>query len=173
MGYYRAALAAADSGDLTAARRLARISIASGEGAPSAVRLLDLLAQQTQGAGTNAGMPAATAAAAVTAAADTTTTTATTATVAATTTTAATAAAAADTTKMLRELTENRQYRKALKIRLPESSANRTIRGMLYALLNRRRRARKEFAAALALDRGNAVAWKALMASRKIKKQKS
>jgi len=42
-GYYRAALAAAKAGDYTAALRLARISAALGEEAPSAPRLLELL----------------------------------------------------------------------------------------------------------------------------------
>ena len=43
MSYYRAALAAAKNGDLTAASRLVRCSIAIGEDAPSAARLYELL----------------------------------------------------------------------------------------------------------------------------------
>ena len=47
MSYYRAALAAAKNGDLTAASRLVQCSIALGEDAPSAERLRDLLHSNT------------------------------------------------------------------------------------------------------------------------------
>lgn len=46
MSYYRAALAAASSGDLTGASRLVRCSLALNEDAPNASRLWELLREQ-------------------------------------------------------------------------------------------------------------------------------
>ena len=114
MGYYRAALAAASTGDMTSAARLARCSIALGEAAPSAVRLLELLRQR-------------------------------------------------DTIDIkaldrLRALTGGHKYKKALKLKLPRSSRAHAIRGLLYAKIGRYRKSRDEFALALALDNGNALA---------------
>ncbi|MCL1914049.1 MAG: hypothetical protein FWG10_09275 [Eubacteriaceae bacterium] len=43
MGYYRAALAAANAGNLTGALRLARLSIAFGEEAENAPRLIEII----------------------------------------------------------------------------------------------------------------------------------
>ena len=54
MSYYRAALAAANKGDMETALRLAQCSIALKEDAPSAVRLLTLL-QDSAGAGAGLG----------------------------------------------------------------------------------------------------------------------
>ena len=48
MSYYRAALAAARSGDLTSAERLVRASLASGENAPNAPRLQELLRRELE-----------------------------------------------------------------------------------------------------------------------------
>ena len=76
---------------------------------------------------------------------------------------------AGDALNRLREPVTSRQYKKALKIRLPETSRCHTVKGLLYALLGRRRAARREFAAALDLDAGNATASRALQACRKIK----
>jgi hypothetical protein len=112
---------------MTAAARLAWLSIALGEEAPSAERLQNLLRQNGRAFGE------------------------------------------ADSLGRLRELAEGRQYRKALKIDLADTSKGHTMRGLLYALLDRRRNARNEFAAALALDSGNQVALRALQACRKTK----
>ena len=76
---------------------------------------------------------------------------------------------AAEPAARLRELVQSRQYKKALKIRLPGTSKCHAMRGLLYALLNRCRAARREFAAALVLDSGNETARRALLACRKTK----
>jgi len=123
--YYRAALSAANAGNLTAALRLAQISIALGEAAPSAPHLLELLRRYRF------------------------------------------AAFESDATqKRLRKLIQGRRYKKAAKIKLTDTSKGHTIKGMLYALLDRNRAARNEFAAALALDSGNDTALRALEALR-------
>ena len=126
MSYYRAALAAACKGDLTAAARLAECSVVIGEEAPSAPRLLELLLSK---AAVDAG-----------------------------------AEAKAGAMDKLRELTENRKYRKALRLHLPNTTKSYTIRGLLYAQSGRPSAARESFALALALDSGNDTALGALSA---------
>ena len=119
MSYYRAALAAARVGDLTAAARLVKCSLLFCENAPSAIRLSQLLESR----------------------------------------------AAIDSRAMndLRSLVDAREYKKALKVKLPRSTKGHTIRGLIMAKLGRRRAARREFALALALDTGNNLARRLLL----------
>lgn len=119
MSYYRSALAAACTGDLTNAARLIRCSIALDEGAPSAARLFNLLERQFQ--------------------------------------------IDAEALEHLRTLTGARMYKKALKVKLAQTSRAHTIRGLLYAQIGRRRKAREEFIQALSLDKGNDLAMQALL----------
>jgi len=56
MGYYRAALSAARSGDLRSAGRLIETSIALGEDAPGATRLRELLQQKIEADSTRKGL---------------------------------------------------------------------------------------------------------------------
>ena len=67
-----------------------------------------------------------------------------------------------DTLNRLRILTDDHRYKKALQVRLPQSSRAHTIRGLLYALIGRYRHAREEFVQALILDTGNDLAKRAL-----------
>ena len=117
MSYYRAALAAARSGDLTNSARLAQYSLSLNEEA-DANGLLELLRQQNS--------------------------------------------IDAETLDRLRILITARRYRKALKIKLPQTSKVHTIRGLLYAQMGRHRKARTEFAQAIVLDTGNDLAKLAL-----------
>lgn len=119
MNYYRAALAAAYTGDLSNAARLLRCSLALNEDAPRAMQLFKLLQQQNY--------------------IDT------------------------DMLDRLRTLTDARRYKKALKIKLPQTSKAHTIRGLLYAQIGRYRNARDEFALALMLDKGNDLAKQAIL----------
>ena len=128
MSYYRAALAAARAGNLTAAERLVKCSILVNEDAPSASKLHELL-QSNAELGT-------------------------------------------DALRKLRALVKNGKYKKALKIRMPSISKTHTVRGLLYAHLGHRYAAREEFALALALDTGNALARSALLCLADIKGQK-
>ena len=123
MSFYRAALAAANSGDLTAAARLARVSLAIGEGEPNAAQLLNLLDHR-----------------------------------------AGTAIASKGGWDRVRAMVAGRRYRRALLVRLPRTAASYNIRGLLYAMVGCRRAARKQFALALALDTGNALARQAIAA---------
>jgi len=127
MSFYRAALAAANAGNLTTAARLVQLSMALGEDAPGAMRLGELLQLKSKAFETT------------------------------------------DALEQMRKLAEGRQYKKALKIQFTDTSKAHTMRGLLHALLGRRRAARKEFTKALTLDTGNDVAWRALQACRKIK----
>lgn len=119
MNYYRAALAAAYTGDLSNAARLLRCSLELNEDAPRAMQLFELLQQQNY--------------------------------------------IDADMLDRLRTLTDARRYKKALKIKLPQTSKAHTIRGLLYAQIGRYRNARDEFALALMLDKGNDLAKQALL----------
>ena len=143
MSYYRAALAAANSGDLTGAFRLANIAIALEiSPSPAAIKLQELLKRQIA--------PACGAAA-----------------------TEPWAmllrgrrnepTSALGTDARLAELIKGRRYKEALKTHLPESSKARTIRGLLYAASGKRRRACAEFIKALSLDSGNDTARRALI----------
>lgn len=69
----------------------------------------------------------------------------------------------ADTLNRLHMLTVDGRYKKALQMKLPQSSQAHTIRGLLYALIGRYRHAREEFALSLALDKGNDLAQQALL----------
>jgi len=129
MSYYRAALAAANSGDYSAAARFVRCSLALGEDAPSAARLLNLLQQNERRDGH------------------------------------------ANLLGRLRTPVDAGKYKKALRIRLPSTTETHTIRGLLYAIIGRRRAAREEFAVALTLDSGNHLAKQALTACREEKKR--
>lgn len=119
MSYYRAALAAASAGDLSAAARLTRCSLLLGEDAPSAACLLELLKQQ--------------------------------------------AIIEPEALTRLRALTDAHSYKKALKVKLPQTAKAYTMRGLLYAQMGRYRKARKEFGLALKLDTGNDLAKQALL----------
>jgi len=68
-----------------------------------------------------------------------------------------------NTLNRLRELVNAGQYKKALKIELPKTSKAYTIRGLLLAKIKDYRRAKEEFAIAIALDCGNHSAKKALL----------
>ena len=128
MSYYRAALAAARTGNLTAAERLARCSLLVSEDAPSASRLYELLRSNAE--------------------------------------------AGAIAFSKLQESVKGKKYKKALKIRMPGTSKVHTIRGLLYAELGHRYAAREEFALALALDTGNALARSALLCLADLKGRK-
>ena len=63
----------------------------------------------------------------------------------------------------LRTLVEKCKYKKALRVRLPNTSKAHTIRGLLFAELGIYFAAREEFALALALDTENDLARRALL----------
>ena len=63
----------------------------------------------------------------------------------------------------LRAVLQSRKYYKGLRIRLPKTSKAHTIRGLLFAQIERFGAARKEFTRALAIDTGNEIARKALL----------
>ena len=63
----------------------------------------------------------------------------------------------------LREHTTNKEYRKALKLCKATSSKAYVARGLLYALLGRKRLARKEFIQSMIIDSGNEIARQALL----------
>ena len=63
----------------------------------------------------------------------------------------------------LRVLTDARRYKKALWIKMPQTSRAFAIRGLLYAQTGRYRKAREAFSLALALDTGNDLARRALL----------
>ena len=123
MSFYRAALSAASAGDLSAAARYANCSIALGEDAPSAQRLVKLLRKRME--------------------------------------------ITKKKQRRLRKLVDSNKYKKALKVKLPNTAKAHTIRALLYAKLKRRRLAQEEFALALAQDIGNDVARQALIAMNK------
>ena len=66
----------------------------------------------------------------------------------------------------LRTLVKKCKYKKALRVRLPNTTKAHTIRGLLFAELGLRFAAREEFALALALDTENNLARRALLYSR-------
>ena len=119
MSYYRAALAAARAGDLSAAAQLVRCSLVLKEDAPYAMRLYGLLRSNA-----DIGEKAL---------------------------------------SRLRTLVARSKYKRALRVRLPNTSKAHTIQGLLYAELGLRFAAREEFALALALDTGNDLARRALL----------
>ena len=67
-----------------------------------------------------------------------------------------------DVMDRLRVLVNASQYKKALKIKLPQTSKAYTIRGLLYAQMGVYRKAANEFAMAITLDKGNDLAGQAL-----------
>lgn len=67
-----------------------------------------------------------------------------------------------DDRNRLLTLTDARRYKKALKVKLPDTSKAHTIRGLLYAQIGRHRNAKKEFTQALTLDSGNDLAKQAM-----------
>ena len=64
----------------------------------------------------------------------------------------------------LRKLVARGKCARALRVRLPDTAKAHTIRGLLYARIGRRRAALDEFALALALDAGNELAKRAILA---------
>ena len=119
MSYYRAALAAARTGKLTAAVHYVQCSLTIKEDAPSAAFLYELLR--------------------------------------------ANADINTKTLSKLRTHVAKSKYKRALRVRLPNTTKAHTIRGLLYAELGLRFAAREEFALALALDTENDLARRALL----------
>ena len=68
----------------------------------------------------------------------------------------------AETLCTLRELVAKKEHKKALKACKANTSKAHTARGLLYALLGRKRLARKEFTLSLVMDTGNEIARQAL-----------
>jgi tetratricopeptide (TPR) repeat protein len=125
MSYYRAALAAAQTGDLATANRLANYSVALGENAPNAERLREIIAVAVIGLRDIGD---------------------------------------ADARSKLRSLVSAGHYKKALRVRLPNTAAAHNARGLLFAALGRRRSSRREFKLALSLCPSNELACRALAA---------
>jgi Tfp pilus assembly protein PilF len=69
----------------------------------------------------------------------------------------------AEALERLRMLIGAGWYKKALKVKLPQTSKSHTIRGLLYAQVGRYRSAKGEFTLALSLDTGNELAKRALL----------
>ena len=64
--------------------------------------------------------------------------------------------------KTISELVSQKQYKKALKVKLPENATAKAIRGLLFALMDCHRNAIEEFSAALVYDTGNDLAKRAI-----------
>ena len=143
MSYYRAALAAAHKGDLSAALRLVQCSLAFEEDAASAEQLYNLLSGCT---GLVSGKPGVQPLAGYAGASGSS---------------SRTESGMPETGEafgVLRGLAESGRYREALKVSLPHCSKSHAVRGFLYALTGHRRAALREFAFALAMDTGNDAA---------------
>ena len=75
------------------------------------------------------------------------------------------------TTRQLLALIKQRNYKKALKVNLPQTSKAYTIRGLLYAQMGRRKNATQALSMALTLNTGNKLAKQTLKAVlRRVKK---